>query len=233
MQLFLFWVEPFKRIYEGENANMKISIIVPTLKNEPLTTKSLFHCPVPYQLILSKKPGLGCARNYGAKQAKYDLLVFLDDDLTLKPEIWKHILNTRKGEFKMTKWPRPVTRAMVIHSEDFWRVGGFDESIKALGEDLVFYVEAIQHGLNFSEIPIGLMIHEDHEPRSHNKRVAIDMILDTSRNFARYGFRLYGLTEFARNSVLREMLLRSFVIRLSSFTYYAFKMMLTENIHKS
>jgi glycosyltransferase involved in cell wall biosynthesis len=212
---------------------MKISIIVPTLKDEPLTAKSLFHCPVPYQLILSKKRGLGYARNYGARQAKYDLLVFLDDDLTLKPEIWEQLLNTRKGEFKMAKWPKPVTRAMVIHREDFWRVGGFDESIKAMGEDLVFYIEAIQHGLNFSEIPIGLMIHEDHEPRWHNKRVAIDMILDSSRNFARYGFRFCSLTEYARNFVMGEMLLRSFVIRMSAFTYYAFKVMLTENIHKS
>lgn len=212
---------------------MKISIIIPTLKNEPLTMKSLCHCPVPYQLILSKKPGLGYARNYGARQAKYNLLVFLDDDLILKPEIWEQLLNTRKGEFKMTKWPGPVTKAMVIHMEDFRRVGGFDESIKSLGEDKVFYLEAIQHGLNFSEIPIGLMIHENHEPRWHNKRVAIDMILDSSRNFARYGFRLYSLTEYARTFVIREMLLRSFVIRLLAFTYYAFKVMLTENIHRS
>jgi glycosyltransferase involved in cell wall biosynthesis len=83
--------------------------------------RSLEHCPVPYEVIISNKRGLGCARNCGAKQAKNDLLVFLDDDLWLKDEIWKEILSTRKGEFKMSfSEGFSITRVVTIHSARDW-----------------------------------------------------------------------------------------------------------------
>ena len=209
---------------------MKVSIIIPTVKNEPVTVKSLKHCPVSYQLILSRKFGLGYARNYGARQAKHDLLVFLDDDLILNQEIWETILTTCKGEFRMTKAKfsdLPCTRVMTIHAEDFWRIGGFDESIKFTGEDRVFYIEAIQRELNFSEIPMKFVVHVHHERRSYNKRVAINMILESCRSFAKYGFKYARLTHYFIYSSIKEMRLRSFVIRLLAFTYYALKVMLT------
>ena len=209
---------------------MKVSIIIPTVKNELVTVESLKHCPVPYQLILSRKFGLGYARNHGARQAKHSLLVFLDDDLTLKQEIWEKILTTRKGEFRMTKDrynDLPCTRVTAIHSEDFWRIGGFDESIKFIGEDRVFYIEAIQHGLKFSEVPMKFVVHKPHEPRWRNKYETINMILESCRNFAKYGFRYSDLTSYFIYTSIKGMRFRSFVIRLLAFAYYASKVMLT------
>ena len=117
---------------------------------------------------------------------------------------------------------------MAIHSEDFWRIGGFDESIKFIGEDAVFYIEAIQHRLKFSEIPREMVVHKHHERRGmHNKRVAINMILETCRNFAKYGFGYAHSTHFLFHIGLKEMRLRSFVTTLLAFTYYALKVMLT------
>jgi hypothetical protein len=112
---------------------------------------------------------------------------------------------------------------MAIHAEDFWKVGGFDESIKFNAEDRVFYIEAIQHGLKFTEIPIGFIIHEHHEPRAYNKRMAISMIAESCRLFAKYGFRYSSLTGFFSRSFSKPMHLRSFLIRLLAFMYYALK----------
>lgn len=209
---------------------MKVSIIIPTINDEPVTVKSLKHCPVPHQLILSRKFGLGYARNHGARQAEHDLLVFLDDDLILKQEIWELILTTCKGEFRMARDKSsdlPCSRAMAIHAEDFWRIGGFDESIKFTGEDRIFYIEAVQHGLKFSEIPMKFVVHKHHEPRWHNARGAIIMIFESCQNFAKYGFRYSDLMTYLFHTSIKGMFFRSFVIRLLAFTYYTFKVMLT------
>ena len=46
----------------GNKANGDaISLIITTIKDEILTLKSLKSCPVPYEVIVSKKYGLGFA----------------------------------------------------------------------------------------------------------------------------------------------------------------------------
>jgi len=73
-----------------------ISIIITTIKDKVLTLDSLGHCPVQYEVIISKKNGLGFARNWGAEQAKNDLLVFL---MTI------YDLETKYGQKSLTpKW---------------------------------------------------------------------------------------------------------------------------------
>jgi len=110
--------------HSGSNDVSAISMIITTIKDNIVTMGSLEHCPVPYEVVISNKRGLGYARNWGAKQAKNDLLVFLDDDLRLKDDIWKEILSTRKGEFKTTLFQDlPITRVTVFQREDFWSIG--------------------------------------------------------------------------------------------------------------
>jgi glycosyltransferase involved in cell wall biosynthesis len=168
----------------------EISIIIITCKEQQVTVNSLSYCPVPYQLILSRKYGTGHARNYGAKQAKHDLLVFLDDDLILKPEIWDYVLTTNHGEFRMTFLSDfPCTRVMSIHKHDFWKVGGFDEKIQVTGEDREFYARAVEHGLKFTKIPINLTIHKHHTPRSKNKRTVIRGAYEDMRFVLKYGMK--------------------------------------------
>ena len=205
--------------------NPSVSVIIPTIKKTCVTLNSLECCPVPHQLILSLEHGLGYARNYGAKQARNSLLVFLDDDVILKKEIWNSILTTHEGEFKMTKYDDsnlPSSRIMAIHSEDFWRVGGFDESVKFNGEDKVFYLEAMCKGLKFKEIPTEYVTHVPHD-RWQNKRDAMNRILDTSRNFVRYGFNYKSPKAFFGFTANPKMRLRSIVIRVFALLYYILK----------
>jgi len=180
-----------------------ISIIIPTAKNVILTKNSLSTCPVEYQLIVSTKLGLGHARNWGAKQAVNDLLLFLDDDLTLKKELWACVLNTHIGEFKMIlNGYFPITRVMVIHKQDFWRVKGFDESYCYTSEDRDFYVRAIKNGLQFKPVPSDLIVHKPHVKRSRNIHVAIHASNENVR------FILLYTSGFSKQIFLTDFLFR-------------------------
>lgn len=120
-------------------------------------------------MLCLERGGLGYARNHGARRAGDGLLVFMDDDLAFDPEVWRHILSTERGQFKMydNGCPRVAysTRIMVVWSEDFWAIGGFDECIRYYGEDVEFLIRALKHGLKLGVIPAELVHHVDHEPR--------------------------------------------------------------------
>ena len=213
-----------KRHY-GETKNMKaISIIITTIKDKILTLESLEHCPVSYEVVLSKKHGLGFARNWGAEQAKNDLFVFLDDDLRLRDEIWQEIMNTQKGEFKMTfDKGFPISRVMAIHKEDFWRVGGFDRQIRFTGEDRDFYVRAVMKGMRFKKIPINLTIHQPHLRRSKNIHVAIRATSENVQFVHKYAGRFPEVLRIDFFDRLRRGQIRTLLIQVLLFYYYLLK----------
>ena len=207
--------------YSGSRDVNAISIIITSIKDNIITMRSLEHCPVPYEVIISNKRGLGFARNWGAKQAKNDLLVFLDDDLWLKDEIWKEILRTRKGEFKMTFFEGfPITRVMAIHREDFWSIGGFDERILYTGEDRDFYARAVMKPLRFTEIPANQIVHMVHQRRSRNIHIAIRATAENVRFILKYAgrfpiiFKVDFLDRFKRRQI------RTLLIQVFLFYYY-------------
>lgn len=103
---------------------------------------------------------MGYARNWGARQAKGKLLVFLDDDLILRDGFWSEVLKVKEGEFSMP-YP-PTTRVLVIHKNDFWRIGGFNKKIFVTREDVDFYLRAIDNGLRFRAFPSNLFMHVEH-----------------------------------------------------------------------
>jgi len=146
-------------LYFEENMVGMISIIITSMKDKILTLSSI-KVPTPYEIVISRKIGLGYARNWGARQAKGELLVFLDDDLILQDGFWDEVLKVKKGEFSM---PYPVcTRVLVIHKNDFWKIGGFNEKIFVTHEDVDFYFNAIDKGLRFRVFPSNLFIHIEH-----------------------------------------------------------------------
>jgi glycosyltransferase involved in cell wall biosynthesis len=198
-----------------------ISIIITTIRDNVITIGSLEHCPVPYEVIISKKRGLGFARNWGAKQAKNDLLVFLDDDLRLKDEIWKEILSTRKGEFKMTfQEGFPITRVMAIHKEDFWSIGGFDEKILYTGEDRDFYARAVMKPLHYIEIRTSLTVHMAHQRRSRNIHVAIRATMENVQFILKYSGRFPMIFKVDFLDRLKRRQIRTLLIQVFLFYYY-------------
>jgi glycosyltransferase involved in cell wall biosynthesis len=198
-----------------------ISIIITTIKDNIVTMGSLEHCPVPYEVVVSNKRGLGYARNWGARRAKNDLLVFLDDDLWLKDEIWKEIFSTRKGEFKMTLFQGfPITRVMVIHKEDFWSIGGFDERFLYTNEDRDFYARAVMKPLRFTKIPINLTVHMPHQRRSRNIHVAIRAITENVLFIQKYaGTFPKTIIKVDFLDRLKQRQIRTLLIQVSLFYY--------------
>ena len=201
-----------------------ISIIITTIKDNIVTLESLGRCPVPYEAIISKKRGLGFARNWGAKQAKNDLLVFLDDDLGLEDEIWKEILSTQKGEFKMTCLGGfPITRIMVIHKKDFWSIGGFDEKILYASEDRDFYARAVMKHLRYMEIPATLTIHVAHQRRSRNIHVAIRVTAENVQFILKYAGRFPQVFKVDFLDRLKRRQIRTLLLQVLMLYYYLIK----------
>ncbi|MEM2117723.1 MAG: galactosyltransferase-related protein [Candidatus Bathyarchaeia archaeon] len=212
------------RCYAETKSTKAISIIITTIKDKILTLESLEHCPVPYEVIISSKPGLGFARNWGAKQAKNDLLVFLDDDLHLRDEIWQKIMSVQKGEFKMALDKGfPITRVMAIHKEDFWGVGGFDEQFRFTSEDRDFYVRAIMKGMRFKGIPINLTIHQPHIRRSKNIHIAIRAVSENVQFIRKYAVRFPEIWKIDFLDRLRQGQIRTLLIQVLLFYYYILK----------
>jgi len=140
-----------------------ISIIIPTTNR--LLKKSLLKqftdCPINYEIIIANSKGLGFARNEGAMKAKYDLLMFVDDDIVIDSDSWKFLLELKKGECKMPFSAKnyPCSRIMVIHKKTF--SNGFDNAIRYVGEDLDFYLRK-RNSVKFIRIPDYVYLHLNH-----------------------------------------------------------------------
>lgn len=203
-----------------------LSIIIPTLQRDILTLKSLKDCPVPYELILARERGLGYARNEGARESHGDQLLFLDDDLRLKPTFWNYVLSVKPKEINMTfnpiiyrrkKWVRqhPCTRAMSIRKEDFWNIGGFDEEIQYVAEDLDFFLRGRKAGYVFNKIPTETIEHQDHPVKRKS------LHLERGRLLAKHGLdyiRFFGglITFFVRRPIYRR---HNFLLYVGFFYY--------------
>jgi glycosyltransferase involved in cell wall biosynthesis len=205
-----------------------VSIIIISRKQNIVTLDSVKNCPVPYEVIISRKNGLSIARNWGAEQANNDLLLFLDDDLSFKDDLWKEVLSTEKGHFKMIYNVTclegfPVTRVLAIHKEDYWRVGGFDDKFIATSEDRDFYARAIVKHLRFTAIPTDLVTHQAHD-RKRNIYNAIWATADNVRFIQRYAI-IFPKTIFEVDFLrrIKRKQIRTLVMQTVLFYYYLFK----------
>jgi GT2 family glycosyltransferase len=165
----------------------EVSVIITTCKENIKTLNFLPDNLWVSDVVISNKAGLGFARNYGAGKAKSDLLLFLDDDIVLDPDIATHVNSVELGEFGMTFLDGfPCTRVLAVHKDDFWSIGGFDKQIRYTGEDRDFYVRAIQAGLRFKPIPISLVHHVPHRARAKNIHIAIGSVRENVKFVMKY-----------------------------------------------
>lgn len=164
-----------------------MSIIITSCKPE---IKTLQYLPTElrgFHVVVSREFGVGLARNVGAEKCGGGLLVFLDDDLNLHPKVADYIVNVAPGEFAMTFLSGfPCSRVLAIHSNDFFKLGGFDDSIRFTGEDRDFFVRAVDSGLRFKPVPIGLVHHIPHPVRASNIHVAVQSVRENVLFLRRY-----------------------------------------------
>jgi len=137
---------------------------------------------------MSRKFGLGYARNWGVRQAHHEKICMFDDDLWVSlQQLWIMLKQLQPNQFAMTFLGGfPCTRVMMIHQQDFWKIGGFDEHILFSGEDRDFYVRAKEAGLSFIQVPSSLISHIPHPRRTRNIHTAIRAIHENVALMVKY-----------------------------------------------
>lgn len=154
---------------------MKISIIIPCLHDNPQTIQSLKNFPFEHEIIISKKFGLGYARNYGALNSNGEYLLFLDSNLEINPKLFQlmevvfrveHSYLMSFDGFSHGGKGEPITQVLFIKKSDFNKVK-FSEKIIYSGEDRDFFIKAVYKGLiHFLFKPSFYYTHIDHEIRA-------------------------------------------------------------------
>lgn len=167
-----------------------VSFIITTCRHRIKTLESLKGYPFPFEIIVSRKAGLGYARNYGASQARGNVLVFLDDDLKLAPRmLFMHIASLIEGTFKVAYQHRmPATRCLIIFKRDFEKVK-FCNEIQHSGEDREFFMQAVKTGLDYVFLSSqGLYEHIEHEIRFKRDRlISIKTMYEHAKVLATHG----------------------------------------------
>jgi glycosyltransferase involved in cell wall biosynthesis len=141
-----------------------LSVIIPSAKPKLYTKNCL---PEGVEVIVERSRGLATARNRGAQKAHGGFLVFMDDDLIFSREFfWSIVEKLRKNKksfIAMGARPTECTsRVLVIRRNDFYRIGGFDEWIKFIGEDFDFGCRAVKLGYKKILIPFTSVKHVEH-----------------------------------------------------------------------
>ncbi len=152
------------------------SLNIVVVSNKPLNKIKTFetlNCPYRYRLIVCGAAGFGNARNVAAKVfGGSGLMVQFNDDLVLSSKIWDWLCGLERGEFAFQCVDgRACSRVFAIWLEDYWRVGGFDSSLKYYFEDGDFYQRAIDAGLRFRRVPNSLARHIPHVHALYNPKM--------------------------------------------------------------
>jgi glycosyltransferase involved in cell wall biosynthesis len=159
-----------------------ISVVIVSGKPKNLT---LFSIPKNFEVYVSTIVGLGLARNWGWSFTNGDIMVQLDDDLILKPELWVFVKSIKRGEFALAKVGDNLSsRVFIIWRDDFWSIGGCDPQLKYVFEDGDFAIRAKCMGLKLRIVPNNLFTHVEHPRNRYKNLVAINW--EYSRVFVKY-----------------------------------------------
>lgn len=205
---------------------MQIAIIT-NKESSQIRLFDSFYCPLPYRLILCRARGFGAARNVAAKAfGDKGLMVMFNDDLVLSPKIWDFIVSVKRGEYAMqVEGPHVCSRVLVVHLEDYWSIGGCDESLRYYFEDGDFHIRAQKQGLKLRVVPAE---YAKHIPHRHallkpNLYVASEVArlmvkyqreLDSfSRYFVPFRYGLKGISVVVVHFLLRVAALDYWLLR--------------------
>jgi GT2 family glycosyltransferase len=208
---------------------MKISIVVPVCSDCKVQT-NLSGCPLPYEAIFVRTFGIGLARSMGASAAKGDLIVMLDADLHVRPELWTWLFTLKHGTFAMVKNPEHhsySSRVFAMHKNDYVKAGGFNPSLKYLWEDGEFALRASNLGFKVVPVPSNLYQHIEHQLRCQEKQFFVPFNWEYARLFVKFNRRIYPRVErwFLDQANLRngKFNLAPILARLAGFFFWNLK----------
>jgi len=114
----------------------------------------------------------------------------------------------------------PAGCVIVIHADDFWRVGGLNERYLYGSVDSEFYARAVLCGLRYKPIPQGLVSHVKHPSRASTIHKLFRVLRDRATFVAAY-FRHYPVEVLKHDYLYRLMRgqLRTALLNLLFFPY--------------
>ena len=143
----------------------EITVVIPSSKDHIYTLEKNRWLREYKVLVLKNNLGLSKAYNECFRQAKTDIIVLLNDDLLIDPQIRRYF-SVIDGEFAMLRTTDfPISGITIIRRRDFWLVGGFNESLKYGSVDREFFCRASLKGLKYKPIPLNLTKHFTHTTR--------------------------------------------------------------------
>jgi len=173
----------------------------------------------------------------GARKAKGDFLLFIDDDTYFSEETYrKYILDVflkHPNDIVCADHPILSTRVLGISKKLFFDLGGFDESFET-GEDADLGFRALERGIKIRKIPKSVIFHREHPTVSDRRELLL-----RCKNKIRYALK-YGKAWISGDNVQKitpksffELMIKSrtkgmanvikLVTSILSFYYYFFK----------
>lgn len=145
------------------------------------------NCSVPHECFVESSKGWGAARVNVMHRASCDLVVMINGDVQVKPELWNYVSKLKPGSFLMCREGEHVSsRIFAIHFSDYIKTGGFDPEIKYVFEDGDFYLRALNAGLKPMIIPSSLYSHVEHRHIVFDSRKAWKFDFEYCRMLVKY-----------------------------------------------
>ena len=211
----------------------KISIIIPVQPGCGIQT-DLSNCPLNSEVIFIRNFGIGQARSIGASAAKGDLIVMIDSDLVVAPELWTWVLSLKKDTFAMTRNVERASyssRVFAIHKDDYFKIGGFDSSLKYLWEDGEFALRASSLGFKVSPVPSRMYRHIEHQSRCQNRQSFIYFNWEYARLFVKFRRTIYPNLIMWFFDMLnlrrRQFNFQPTMVRVTGFFFWNFKSLIS------
>jgi len=133
-----------------EISNRKISVVIPSKRQQVLTLNSLEGIP-DVEILVQTVPNVSRARNMGIAKARGKIIAILDDDIEFSKEWFlNHCKSVRQG---VAFWADPPC-IFFLTKYDFLKAEGFDEALKS-GEVQEFALALKDTGVTLNYIKEG------------------------------------------------------------------------------
>lgn len=195
----------------------QVTIVVPSAKRQCYTAQ-LNPWMRGYNVIVHRNhDGMAKAFNDAVGMADTPTIVLMSDDLKVDATI-QRFFNVKQGEFCMIDTGAfPGNGVHVFRQDDFWRVGGFNQTYKHGSLDSEWYARAVLKGLRYKPIPPRLVKHVKHPSRASTIYKLFNVLTDRA-NFVISYFRHYP-KEVLKHGYLHRLMRGQFRMVLLNFLF--------------
>jgi len=131
-----------------------VSVVIPTVRDQVLTLKSLEGLPV--EVVIERTKNVSKARNIGVTRCHGEIVVVMDDDLAFPREWFEYYV--RRVRLGFAFWNDPPF-ILFVTKDDYLRAGGFDENITMDGECYELFLAIESVGVVMAKLNMKPVVH--------------------------------------------------------------------------